>query len=311
MRDKLLKQLGIFPKNEDLKIEILEKIEKSSYIQILISYHVEVNEKVNSYLLVPKRLKKKNPAILAIHQHGGKWSLGKSEVVGLAGNRMFSYGLDLVKRGFVVLAPDLLGFEERIPENFNQNKNGYSSYERFVYLKYLYHGSTLQAKYIHDLSVAIDVLESLSYVDNNNIGAIGHSLGGQEAIWISWYDYRIKATVSSCGVGTLDSIFKNELLHNFSLYIPGMEKICDMDEIINQILINNQSVFILSGLHDYQHFPLEGIKQIKNHNEDEANFESIIFNGGHEFRETEKKITYQWLQNKLKDNNQLIDLHKS
>ena len=66
---------------------------------------------MKSYLLIPKNMQSKNPAVLAIHQHASQWNIGKSEVVGIAGNPMFAYGLDLVKQGYVVIAPDLLCFE--------------------------------------------------------------------------------------------------------------------------------------------------------------------------------------------------------
>ena len=58
--------------------------------------------------------------VLTIHQHTGKWHLGKSEVVGLTGNGMFAYAADLAWQGFVVLAPDSLYFEERIPEPLSE-----------------------------------------------------------------------------------------------------------------------------------------------------------------------------------------------
>ncbi len=39
--------------------------------------------------------------------------LGKSEVCGLAGNPLQAFGVALVKKGFVVLAPDSICFEDR------------------------------------------------------------------------------------------------------------------------------------------------------------------------------------------------------
>ena len=51
--------------------------------------------------------------MIAHHQHAGQFDLGKSEVVGLAGDADQAYGAELAERGYVVIAPDALGFEER------------------------------------------------------------------------------------------------------------------------------------------------------------------------------------------------------
>jgi hypothetical protein len=45
----------------------------------------------------------------------------------------------------------------------------------------------------------LDFLESLPFVDNGRFAAIGHSLGGHNAIYTAVFDKRIKVVVSSCG----------------------------------------------------------------------------------------------------------------
>src|SRR5262249_52242574 len=56
-------------------------------------------------------------------------------------------------------------------------------------------------------------LESLSYVRPGAFGAIGHSLGGHNAVFTSVFDDRIRAVVSSCG------------LDSFLDYYGGDEKV--------------------------------------------------------------------------------------
>ncbi|MCI8501581.1 MAG: prolyl oligopeptidase family serine peptidase [Oscillospiraceae bacterium] len=297
MREQIMKCLGRFPEKCDLELKKISEEDCGDYTRQLIEYQTESGERVQSYLLVPHNLKGKNPAVLAIHQHAGKWHLGKSEVVGLAGDPMFSYGLDLVKRGYVVIAPDLLCFESRIEERFNDSKAGQSDYERYEFLKRVQYGSCLQTKYLHDLSVALDVLEALDYVDTNRIGAIGHSLGGQETVWITWYDKRIKAAVSSCGVGSVASIFDHRVLHCFALYVPGLGNVCDMDEVIKEI--SPRALMITSGLRDEAHFPLDGIDKIEEANRQSRNFKSVRFDDGHKLNDTEKDTAYSWLDDKL------------
>ena len=298
MREKILECLGTFPEKTNLNLIELESIDKESYIQKLIEYNVEEDERVKSYLLIPKEVKKA-PGILAIHQHHGNWDVGKSEVVGLTNDDMYSYGVDLVKRGYVVIAPDIICFEDRKGDGkFDVDRESRSKYERFKFCDYLLHGTTLQTKTLHDLSVAIDVLMSLEYVEHDNIGVIGHSLGGQEAIMMEWYDKRIKVGASSCGLSMMKDIIDNEIIHSFFLYIPNMLKYCDFDEIIKEITIDRKLI-MTSGLKDERHCPISGIKTIEQNNNN-PNFRSIIFDGDHSFGDAEKKIVYDFLDKELK-----------
>lgn len=176
LRQTILSCLGKFPNKTDVDLKIISEKNFNDYKRLLIEYSVEENERVQSYLLLPKKLQEKNPAVVAIHPRSSNWDLGKSEVVGILGDGTCSYGVDLVKLGYVVIAPDLLCFESRQNEKFKSKKEYQQAYEKFQFCKYVQYGSCLQTKYIHDLSVAIDVLESLEYVDKNRISAIGHSL---------------------------------------------------------------------------------------------------------------------------------------
>ena len=298
MRDNILKCLGIFPEKAKLNIKEIEIVDKSTYIQKLIEYNVEKNERVKSYLLIPKNIKKV-PGILAIHQHHGNWDIGKSEVVGLTSDTMYSYGVDLVKRGYVVIAPDIICFEDRKgKDKFNIDRDSKAMYERFKFCDYLVHGTTLQTKTLHDLSVAVDVLCELEYVDKNRIGVIGHSLGGQEAILMEWFDKRIKVAASSCGLSMMQDIIDNMVMHSFYLYIPNMLKYCDFDEIISEITIDRRLI-MSSGLKDERHCPLSGIDKIEKMNNND-NFKSIRFDGDHQFGNNEKKIIYDYIDDVLK-----------
>lgn len=249
-------------------------------------------------MLIPKNIKKA-PGILAIHQHHGNWDIGKSEVVGLTSDTMYSYGVDLVKRGYVVIAPDIICFEDRKgKDKFNIDRDSKAMYERFKFCDYLVHGTTLQTKTLHDLSVAVDVLCELEYVDKNRIGVIGHSLGGQEAILMEWFDKRIKVAASSCGLSMMQDIIDNMVMHSFYLYIPNMLKYCDFDEIISEITIDRKLI-MSSGLKDERHCPLSGIDKIEKMNNND-NFKSIRFDGDHQFGNNEKKIIYDYIDGVLK-----------
>jgi pimeloyl-ACP methyl ester carboxylesterase len=53
------------------------------------------------------------------------------------------------------------------------------------------------AKMFYDASRAVDILAAQEDVDPRRLGAIGHSLGGKEALYLAAFDERVRATVSS------------------------------------------------------------------------------------------------------------------
>src|SRR5206468_2552041 len=62
-------------------------------------------------------------------------------------------------------------------------------------------------KAVWDNLRGLDLLDSLPYVKRGEYGAIGHSLGGHNAVYTSLFDLRIKAVVSSCGLDSFLDYF--------------------------------------------------------------------------------------------------------
>src|SRR5439155_4600310 len=60
-----------------------------------------------------------------------------------------------------------------------------------------YRSGTMKA--VWDNIRSLDLLDSLPYVRPHRYGAIGHSLGGHNAIYTAVFDPRIRVVVSSCG----------------------------------------------------------------------------------------------------------------
>ena len=299
---KMLKALGNFPKKPEPRFEVVGSEKKQGYTLQTVTYYVEKDEKIKAYLMLPDEMKEKNPAVLAIHQHNGEWHWGKSEVIGVVGNPTLSYGLDLCLRGYVVLAPDLLCFEERVDPEFLK-KRGAADYEKFMFCKYILEGSCLQTKYLHDLSIAVDILESLTFVDQDRIGVIGHSLGGQEATWMMWYDERLKAGISTCGIGQLRTIIRDLVPHNFAMFVPGFLNLGEMSDLVSNIA--PRSFLLTSGTED-EIFPIDGVRSMVETARKkykalgiEEKFVALLFDGGHQFDGEEKTRAYAWLDEQL------------
>jgi hypothetical protein len=158
-REDLKRLLGPFPVRCPLDAVLLGKADCGSYVRETIEYAVEADERVKCFVLVPKHINRTVPAIFAHHQHASQFHLGKSEVVGLKGDPDQAYASELAERGYVVIAPDALAFEER---NWS-NPSGYAEY--FELATRIVQGKTLRSKCLHDVGVALDYLVDRPEVD--------------------------------------------------------------------------------------------------------------------------------------------------
>jgi dienelactone hydrolase len=192
--DPLVTLVGARPAPVPLDAERLDAVDRGSYVREKVRYAVGPDESVTAYVCVPKGLESPAPAVFCHHQHASRFDLGKSEVVGLAGDPDQAYAHELAERGFVTIAPDAIGFEER-----NWSRDGVSNVTWWELATRLVQGRTLLAVCLRDVSVGLDYLTSRADVDPGRIGFIGHSYGGRMALWTPAFDHRITASVSHCG----------------------------------------------------------------------------------------------------------------
>lgn len=309
LRQSLLTRLGHFPQRVPLAPVFGTEIVEGAYTRVSVTYRVEGDEYVPAWLLTPKGVVPEGgwPAILALHQHGGQYDLGKSELVGLSGDPQYAYGRELCQRGYVVLCPDMLCFEERRPSEEIRLRNGMldgHGYERFEFTKRLISGSCLQTKYLHDLSCALDFLTSLRNVNHTRLGVIGHSLGGQETLWLTWYDTRVAVAVSSCGFSLMRTILRDGINHNFAAYVPDMLAVGDMDALVAELA---PRPFLLTAGESDSIFPIDGVHYVVEHTQQiyaqqnvADRFQAVLFAGGHSFPDEVKAEAYAFLDHWLK-----------
>ena len=217
--------LGPMPPRCPVDAVVLETIDCGTYLRQVIEYAVEPNERIRSFVLMPRDIERARPAIFAHHQHNNQFQWGKSEVAGLAGDPSQAYAVELAQRGYVVLAPDALAFEER---NWSY-PSGAAEY--FELATRLIQGKTLLAKCLHDVSVGLDYLASLPAVDAQRLGFIGHSYGGRMAIWAAAFDSRIQASVSNCGCVNYKQSMTHDTGVQMEFCLPGILHHGDVEDI--------------------------------------------------------------------------------
>lgn len=174
------------------KLEVLgEDREVEGVVRQWVRYKVEPDIKTEAYLCKPAGKVKNAPALVAFHSTVDHSIL---QPAGLKGEPEKAFGVSFAKRGYVVLCP----------RNFlwptNTRISAQAEAEQFMKRQPTTKG---MGKMLLDGLVAVDLLASLPEVDASRIGAVGHSLGAKEVLYLAAFDPRIKASVSSeGGIGT-------------------------------------------------------------------------------------------------------------
>ncbi len=112
-------------------------------------------------------------------------TLGKSEVIGLFGDPWQAFGPSLARRGFVVLAPDSLCFEDRRTRlQGTQAGEGESDWlEHYNAMAHrLVRGDTLMRRVLTDALTAVSLLTEMPELAGRPVGTIGHSYGGNTVL---------------------------------------------------------------------------------------------------------------------------------
>jgi dienelactone hydrolase len=179
------------PTVESMALELGEANDMGSYTLRRITFAVDgPDDRVPALLLVPKVIKGKAAGIVALHQTTPE---GKEEPAGVRSNTELAYGKELAERGHVVICPDYVTFGEYNPD----------------YLGMGYVSGT--AKGVRNHMAAVSILQSLPEVDANRIGAIGHSLGGHNTLFLTLFDERVKAAATSCGFDSVETYYEGDL----------------------------------------------------------------------------------------------------
>ena len=128
----------------------------------------------------------------------------------------------LASNGYVVLCIDAFGAGER------STIHGYSEYHGANSgLSLINIGKSLMGIQVSENMRGVDLLCSFPFVDSKNIGATGASGGGNQTMWITALDERIKAGVPVVSVG------------NFESYI--MESNCVCELLIDGLTMTEES----------------------------------------------------------------------
>ncbi len=179
--------LGRFPEDRGpVKLDVLEEDRKAGCVRQLVRYDAEPGCPVEGYLLHPEEVKGRVPGVVVLHSTVDHTI---RQPAGLDGPEQYHFALKLARRGFAAFAPRCFLWQYK----------GKDYLDAVRWLAERHPDVKGMAKMLHDARRAVDVLQSLPFVDGDRIGCIGHSLGAKEALYLAAFDERVKAAVSSEG----------------------------------------------------------------------------------------------------------------
>ncbi len=308
-RQHILKQMeqvmGSLPETKHriaLSPQVERVVETEHYYRLFVRFTADASggvvDRVPAFLLIPKSVIGKplgsTAAMLCLHQT--HFELGKGEPCGVGGQPSLHYAHELANRGYVCLAPDYPGFAD-YSYDFEKNKDMYPS-------------GTMKA--IWNNVRAVDLLESQSLpcVDRDRIGAIGHSLGGHNALFTAAFEQRIRWVITSCGFNAFADYYGGNLTGWTSdRYMPRIatlyhasaaEMPFDFPEVLGALA--PRELFVNAPMDD-ANFAVRGVKTCEN--SIRPVYELLGKPGGvhfeypdaeHDFPDAVREQAYRWLE---------------
>jgi dienelactone hydrolase len=186
------------------------------------------------YLLIPRGAKKgRCPGIVAVHGHGPfgyDAVVGRELTPGIEGavrSSNYDYGRQLVRRGYVVVAPCLMPFGRRLGD-LKDNRGADVCGVTFVRMQLL--GKLLIAENLRDILWALEFLARHEVVDGRKLGCVGLSYGGRMTMLATALEPRIRVAVIAGALNCLQERIKGRYGCGAQV-IPGLLQYGDVPEI--------------------------------------------------------------------------------
>lgn len=174
--------------------KVLQKEEVGEAARYLVSYQTQPGWTSQAYLLFPRSHQmfeqsaaKRLAGLVVFHSTTNQTI---RQPAGLTEETTKAFGLQAAQRGMVALCPRCFLWTEAAPVDYK------AQVARF---QKDYPQAKGMAKMLLDAMAAVDLLASLPGVDPDRIGAVGHSLGAKEVLYLAALDQRIRAAVASEG----------------------------------------------------------------------------------------------------------------
>jgi acetyl esterase/lipase len=256
-RHELRALLGDLPPPREPEARVLKTEEGPGYTLEHLQLDLNGIEPVPALLLLPDERPEPAPGLLYIHAHGGRYELGKEELI--EGREMLrAYAPVFAEKGLVTLAIDSWCFSGR-----QRNPDGRRG-EEDTFKEMLWKGAVLWGMMMFDEVQAVTYLGRRPEVDPERIGAFGLSMGSTKAWWLAALDPRIRLCVNLCCLTDYEELIRIDNLagHGIYYYVPRLLSHFQAHEICE--LIVPRPHLSLNGRKDPL-TPPAGVERIREH----------------------------------------------
>lgn len=271
-RGAYLSLLGPRPSPVPFEARVIAAEDRGSYTAQKLAVNLSAEERVKAYLLVPKGTGP-FPGIVALHDHGAHFSIGKEKVVrpfGESEERLQDaqqwtgqyyggryIGDELAKRGYVVFAADALFWGDR-------GRFGGVNYEdqQALASNMFLLGLQWPGKIVWDDVRGAEFVQGLPSVDPDRIGCLGLSMGAHRTWSLVAATDIVKAGAAICWMGdtpTLTAPGNNQTkgYSAYSMVVPGLRGLLDYGDVAS--IACPKPMLFFNGLQDTL-FPVPGVE---------------------------------------------------
>lgn len=243
--------------------EIVERRDCGDYVQEAVYFNTTPDIRVPAAVLIPKRLSKPAPALIALHDHGGYYYFGREKLLEnpqeheslTAFKKQYyagkSIAAEAVRHGYVVIAIDMFYWGERrmlldqdpndwvsrpasiTSERISEFNQRSGQQEQLVGRSIYTTGFTWPGVMCWDDIRTIDYLMSRPEVDPHRIGCVGLSVGGFRSCHLAALDDRIKASVVVGWMTSFPYQLKRKIVYTIghSMLVPGLYRELDYPDV--------------------------------------------------------------------------------
>lgn len=334
-RARLLEHFHYRPAPCDPNPETLERLDRGAYIRERVLINTTPAIRIPVYVLIPKERHGKLPGVVVLHDHGGFYLWGKEKVVdvepehpALAEHKRMYYGGrgiadELARRGFAVLAADMLHWGERglfldddpprlrgrTQEVTEQDVGEFNArswaHEELLGRTALACGATWSGIIVWDDIRTVDYFISREEVDPNRVGCLGLSVGAVRTMFLGGIHPAVRASVAVCWMAEYQSMIRNHVRNGigFTKLVPGLYNDLDWPDLAG--LHWPGHLMTINGLQD-KLYPIEAarnavekIKRVFAKLGAPENYERVFFDGPHEFNRDMQELAFDWMRRRL------------
>ncbi len=314
-----LDSLSTPPQRATFAPAVIAVEDRGAYEARKIAFNVNADCRIKAYLLVPKG-NGPFPGMIALHDHGAHFSIGKEKVVRPFGepqavlddatawvNECYGgrwIGDELAKRGYVVLAIDVLYWGDRGRMEGVDYEDQQAVGANMLHLGYSWAGYN-----VWDDIRSAEFLQGLPEVDPDRIACVGLSMGANRTWHLAAATDIVKAGAAICWMGDTATLAEegNNQTTGYSAYSmihPGLRNALDYPDVA--AIACPKPMLFFNGSQDGL-FPVPGVEAAYARMRDVWESQDVagrlycrLWDVPHEFNAAMQEDAFAWLDRYMK-----------